>query len=142
MGLVVKDHTREFEDAFRRQVRLALMECGAHAEGIAKALCPVATGRLHDSIVSEMDGDGKVVIGTNVEYAAFVELGTGSYSKEGGRKTPWAYKDENGQWHTTSGHEAQPYLRPAAEEHKGDYRRIIESRLQSAGYGGVDVSVD
>lgn len=45
----------------------------------AKGLCPVDTGRLRSSITNEIgeDGDGLVAtIGTNVEYAPYVELGT------------------------------------------------------------------
>lgn len=45
----------------------------------AKGLCPVDTGRLRSSINNEIgqDGDGLVaIIGTNVEYAPYVELGT------------------------------------------------------------------
>ena len=41
--------------------------------------CPVDTGRLRSSITNEVgqDGEGLVaVIGTNVEYAPYVELGT------------------------------------------------------------------
>ena len=44
-------------------------------------------------------------IGTNVEYAPYVELGT-SRSK------------------------AQPYLKPAATEHTTVYRRILEDELK------------
>lgn len=62
-------------------------------EGAAKRLCPVDTGRLRSSITNAIGHDEQglvAVIGTNVEYAAFVELGTS--------KMP-----------------AQPYLRPALE---------------------------
>jgi len=41
----------------------------------AKILCPVDTGRLRSSITHEIEGTtGRV--GTNVEYALFLELGT------------------------------------------------------------------
>lgn len=45
----------------------------------AKRLCPVDTGRLRSSITNELgtDADGLVaVVGTDVEYAPHVELGT------------------------------------------------------------------
>ena len=45
----------------------------------AKQLCPVDTGRLRSSITNEIgqDSEGLVAtIGTNVEYAPHVELGT------------------------------------------------------------------
>lgn len=46
----------------------------------AKRLCPVDTGRLRSSITNELGNDGGLVavIGTNVEYAPYVELGTRS----------------------------------------------------------------
>lgn len=70
-----------------------LKQVGIKCVSGAKRLCPVDTGRLRSSITEELrhDGDGLVeVVGTDVEYAAFVELGT-------------------------SRMRAQPYLRPAAE---------------------------
>lgn len=45
----------------------------------AKRLCPVDTGRLRSSITNELGADGQglvATIGTNVEYAPHVELGT------------------------------------------------------------------
>lgn len=48
-------------------------------ESGAKRLCPVDTGRLRSSITHEVYSDGHGVVGrvgTNVDYAPFVELGT------------------------------------------------------------------
>ena len=45
----------------------------------AKQLCPVDTGRLRSSITNQLGTDGGgllAVIGTNVDYAPYVELGT------------------------------------------------------------------
>lgn len=44
-------------------------------ESEAKKLAPVDTGRLRASITNSSDETG-AVIGTNLEYAPFVELGT------------------------------------------------------------------
>lgn len=60
-------------------------------EATAKRLCPVDTGRLRASITHAIDRDSRGlvgVVGTDVDYAPYVELGTS--------KAP-----------------AQPYLRPA-----------------------------
>ena len=79
----------------------------------AKKKCPVDDGTLRASIthnvnVSENEIAGEV--GTNTEYAPYVEFGTGLYAKNGnGRKTPW---------HTTAGQHPQPFLYPALEEYK------------------------
>jgi hypothetical protein len=55
-------------------------------------------------------------------------MGTGKYVK-GGRQTPWRYKDDKG-WHITSGMPPRPYLKPAATDHREEYRRIIENEFK------------
>lgn len=55
--------------------RQALLAIGAAAEGHAKALTPVDTGRLKNSISHAADSDA-AYIGTNVEYGPYVEYGT------------------------------------------------------------------
>ena len=88
-------------------------------ENSAKQNCPVADGQLRQSITHMVEGTTGEV-GTNVEYAPYVEIGTGIYSTEGnGRQTPWSYQDAKGEWHTTSGMSAQPFLKPALEENRG-----------------------
>jgi len=82
----------------------ALERIGLRAERNAKAYCPVDTGRLRNSISHATD-DTRAVIGTNVEYAPYVELGTS-------RRAPHAY------------------LRPAVQLHVDEYRRIVESELK------------
>lgn len=100
-------HLGEFQDAFQEQIEQALIAIGLTAETYAKKECPVDTGRLRNSITHEVDmNDKAAVIGSNVEYAAYVELGT-------------------------SRQKAQPYLRPAAENHTSEYREIVKSALKS-----------
>ena len=106
----------------------ALERCGMKAEGYAKDLAPVDTGNLRNSITHEVDGN-TVYIGTAVEYAPYVELGTGKYYP-GGRPTPWAYQDDNGVWHWTAGNPAKPFIKPAVADHKQTYRNIIEDELK------------
>ena len=75
----------------------ALEQAGAAAEGHAKDLRPVDTGALRNSITHQTDLENLTeIIGSNEEYAAYVELGTGVYYKEE-RKTPWTYQDDKGQ---------------------------------------------
>ena len=83
--------------------------------------CPVDTGKLQESITLEPPGpsdDPVGIVGTNKEYAPYVEMGTGLFAVNGdGRdKVPWKYKDARGNWHTTSGQEPQPFLGPALRE--------------------------
>lgn len=54
----------------------------------AKVRCPVDDGQLRQSIHHTVEGDTGVV-GSNVEYAPYVEIGTGIYSSKGtGRQSP------------------------------------------------------
>ena len=95
--------------------RLALTEAALIVESAAKPLVPVDTGNLKGSITHRVDGD-EAKIGTNVEYAPYVEYGTGRYAEGGGgRKTPWAYEHPKYGWVWTAGMSPQPYLRPALD---------------------------
>lgn len=72
----------------------------------AKGNKPIQTGKYSGFAPKESDPSKTVVyIGTNVEYAPYVESGSR-------RQKP------------------QPYLRPAVEEHVQTYRNIIEDELK------------
>ena len=130
-GVVFNDYSAEVLNEFHDAVLRALERCGEQAEGYAKDLAPVDTGNLRNSISHTVDEDEPAAyIGSNVEYAAYVELGTGEYT-EGGRPTPWVYQDDNGNWHWTAGNPAQPFLKPAVSDHAGTYRNIIEDELKN-----------
>lgn len=122
------DNSNLFREEFEAACKRALERCGMQAEGYAKDMTPVDTENLRNSITHKVV-ENEVYIGTNNEYAAYVELGTGKYA-EGGRKDPWVYQDEEGRWHHTDGQRAQPYLNPAVADHKQTYRNIIEDELK------------
>lgn len=93
----------------------------------------IRTGNLRNSIthIVQQDKEGTAaIVGSAVDYAPYVELGTGIHAKEGGRQTPWKYQDHNGNWHTTSGMPARPYLRPAVENHVKEYRQVLADILK------------
>nr|DAW03844.1 MAG TPA: putative tail component [Caudoviricetes sp.] len=123
------DNTDAVIRASRDQIKKALEECGLTAERYAKEKCPVDTGNLRNSITHQMDGDNKVLIGSNTSYAAYVECGTGKYA-DGGRKTSWVYEDSKGNWHMTNGQKARPYLKPALANHTDEYAKIIRENLE------------
>lgn len=105
---VQENNVEQVEAAMEKAIAKALTMIGLKAEGNAKAICPVDTGRLRNSITNAIDTEANAVyIGTNVEYAPDVELGTV-------RMHP------------------QPYLRPAAAEHADEYRAILKDCLESA----------
>ena len=96
----------------------------------------VRTGLLRNSITSTVrqeDGCVCAVIGTNVEYAPYVELGTGIYAQgeSHAKHIPWTFKGSDGKFHTTSGVIARPFLRPAIEDHVKEYKEIVESLLRN-----------
>lgn len=101
------DNSREIEREFESAVERALTRIGLQAETFAKEKCPVDTGNLRYSISSkvQMSGENSVYIGTNVEYAPYVELGV-------------------------RGKTGRPFIKPAASEHSDVYRRILEDELK------------
>lgn len=153
MSVTIDDNSKECMNAMNMAVQKALEMIGLQAEGYAKYLCPVDTGLLRNSITHAVSGKsasiknyhasygsnknskGKrysataknagsvgygtytgtigntnetaVYIGTNVEYAPYVELGT--------QRTI-----------------AQPFLKPAVENHVKEYKRIAEHVLRNA----------
>ena len=129
MSVEIQDNSKEVSAAIKEALLRGLEKCGLAAEGYAKKLCPVDTGNLRNSITHEVNEDDlEAVIGTNNEYAVYVELGTGVYA-DGGRPTPWAYQDAKGNWHWTRGNKAQPFVKPAVADHVQTYRKIIESEF-------------
>lgn len=131
MNVTFTDHSAEVKAEFEAACLRALEKCGLVAEGYAKKLQIPDTGNLRNSITHEVREDEKAVyIGSNVEYAAYVELGTGIYYP-GGRQDPWVYQDAKGNWHLTHGQRARPYLKPAVADHASQYKGIIESELKN-----------
>lgn len=124
----VTSHRLEAIEIKNDGVNKALEIIGLTAERYAKELCQVDTGRLRNSISHQVD-DNTVYIGTNVEYAPYLEFGTGKFAEGGGRPTPWSYQDSSGEWHTTNGMKPHPYLRPAIERHMSEYKQIVQNEL-------------
>ena len=87
------------------------------------------TGELRRSIKSEVkDTTGKVY--TSLEYAPYVEFGTGLFAEKGGRKdVPWCYQDEKGVWHATKGQHPQPFMRPALNNNRDEILRLLKGGL-------------
>lgn len=131
MSIRFENNSGEVISTMQEAAIRALEKCGLTAEEYAKRLAPVDTGNLRNSITHQVDdGESAVYIGSNVEYATYVELGTGKYA-EGGRPTPWVYQDAEGNWHWTAGNPAQPFLKPAMADHAQTYRNIIEDEMKN-----------
>lgn len=104
------------------KTRAALGKACAIVERAAKENAPKGTGELKRSITStieEIDGRLEGVVFTPLEYAPYIEYGTGLFAEDGGRQdVPWRYKDDEGNWHSTSGMKPHPYMRPALNENR------------------------
>jgi HK97 gp10 family phage protein len=125
----------ELEQRITESNKRSLQKACALVEGDAKRLAPKDTGALRRSITSKVDYEGSdLLVGevfTPLEYAPYVEFGTGLFAEEGGRKNvPWAYEDEKtGELIFTSGQHPQPYLRPALENNREKILTIIKEDL-------------
>ena len=86
-------------------VKRGLNVWGQAYEDHAKTYAPVDTGRLRNSITHKPQSKDTEVVQTNVEYAVYQEMGTSKMR-------------------------AQPYMRPAGENHIAEYKGIIERELK------------
>ena len=112
------------------KLREAVGKACAVVERKAKEKAPKDTGALRRSITSKVETEGQEIVGTvftPLEYAPYVEYGTGLFAESGGRKdVPWNYQDDKGNWHSTSGQKPQPFMRPAFNESREEILRIIK----------------
>ena len=105
MSVTIKDNTQQVLSALEKAKKQGLEAIGMTAEGHAKKNTPVDTGRLRNSITHTTDSNA-AYIGTNVEYAPYVELGA-------------------------RGRKPVHMLQRAATEHKDEYKKIMESSLKN-----------
>lgn len=120
----------ELVKALETQKSQALTRVAVLAQKYARENCLVGDGTLRNSIDFEVDED-LAIIGSNVEYAPYVEFGTGIFASKGdGRKSPWSYQDARGEWHRTVGMKPQPFLLPAIEEHSQEYQQLFTEYLE------------
>ena len=147
------DNSAAYINALQERLPVALEACGLAAERFAKLACPVDTGLLRNSITHAVSGQAisgnyhatygshrkngkrikatsknagsvgfgsysftletpnKVIVGTNVQYAPYVELG---HRLPSGRTV-----------------KPRPFLRPAIENHKDQYKAIIKAYLNT-----------
>ena len=132
MAFEFKDYSDEVLEAFDEACLRALERCGKQAEDFAQELCIYDTSNLKNSITHRViDSEPAAYIGTDVEYAGYIEFGTGHYSTIGGGtpKTHWAYMGDDGKWHIGKPRKAYPFLKPAVANHVGTYRNIFKDEL-------------
>lgn len=107
----------------------ALGTACALVERSAKQKAPKDNGELRRSITSKVENHTGIVF-TPLEYAPYVEYGTGLFAEDGGRvDVPWHYQDDEGEWHSTSGQKPQPFMRPALDDNKTLIKQILMEEL-------------
>ena len=107
MSYTYKDNTDEVLSALERAKKRGLEAIGLAAEGHAKKYeTAVDTGRLRNSISHATD-DEAAYIGTNVEYAPYIELGA-------------------------RGKDGLHFLQKAASNHAAEYKRLMEDSMKNA----------
>ena len=138
VSVQVIDNSAEVLSELSRTKARALETIGLKAEGYAKRLCPVGTvestgkkgyrgGTLRNSITHTVDGD-VLSVGSNIQYAAFVELGTGPHFEP---PPDWeTFTSKRGSGVGRAYVKPRRYLQPAIEEHAGEYKTIAENELK------------
>ena len=106
MSYTIKDNTDEVLSALEKAKKRGLEAIGLVAEGHAKKITPVDTGRLRNSIAHAVEDDA-AFIGTNTSYAIFVETGA-------------------------RGRKGVHMLQRAATEHTAEYKRLMEDSMKNA----------
>ena len=107
MSYTYKDNTDEVLSALEKAKKRGLEAIGLVAEGHAKKYeTAVDTGRLRNSISHTTD-DEAAYIGTNVEYAPYIELGA-------------------------RGKDGLHFLQKAASNHTDEYKRLMEDSMKNA----------
>lgn len=139
MGSIkIEDNSGQVLSALEQATARALEIIGGKAETHAKYYCPTGTpettgkkgyrgGTLKNSITHQVI-DQAVMIGSNVEYAPYVELGTGPNFVP-----PPEWEQFNVPRGKGLGHgyiTPRNYLRRAIENHIEEYKNVIETELK------------
>lgn len=116
MDIKIEDNSKDFLKELDDRIPPALEECGLAAEKFAKEEVTKKvydtpespnyrrTGNLRNGISHATD-EKTAYVGTNVEYAPYVEMGTVKMK-------------------------ARPFIKPAVTDHQSEYQKIIEARLK------------
>lgn len=102
----------------------------------AKKNCPVDMGTLRASVSHDVTMATDMITGSifsNMDYAPYVEKGTGVYAKDGnGRKTPWNWGNKGSKkWPGRKGWEGSqphPFLEPARDANQDNVSEILAGK--------------
>lgn len=133
MSSEFKDNSAAVKHEIELQAIRGLIQACMLVEGVAVGLAPVDTGALRDSIDYRVDRDELVgYVGTNCEYAVWIEFGTGEFAEKGnGRKGGWVYTAADGKTYFTYGQKPTKFLRKAFRQNKSQIQEILEDCLRN-----------
>ena len=127
--VIFTDNSPEVLRALEQATARALEIIGGKAESYAKGLVPVDTGALRNSLTHQVD-DGVVSIGSAINYAPYVELGTGNQYEP---PPEWIQNNApRGAGIISHSVKPRPYLRPAVIDHVEEYKQVVENELKNA----------
>lgn len=145
----MENNTAAFLEALKGATETTLEVIGGKAETYAKGLVahPARLApEIRNSITHAVEG-GQLRVGSSLEVAAYIELGTGpnyepppewlENQAKGGKGqagiSQWIFFDplEN-KFKIGTPQKARPFLRPAIQDHLDEYVRDIEQGLQNA----------
>ena len=140
-GFKFTDNSKKVKGQMDDAMFRALESAALIVEASAKALAPVGdSGELRDKIdhnVTDGTNGPQAKIGSPLDYAMYVEYGTGEFAENGaGRKGGWSYQTPDGEWHHTDGMHPQPFLRPAFKRNKDKIREIVGKEFKAKFGGG------
>lgn len=128
------------------ELKDAMVKATSLVHAQAKTLAPVDKGNLRGSIHQEVKQNAQIITGrvfTNVQYAPYVEFGTGSkgtgtypYKIDGlnlsYRDTPWVYTPDGGEtFYHTEGQVAQPYMYPALKRNEKYIKQLFKEGVHT-----------
>lgn len=143
MSMQFTDNSDRALNELERVKARILSAIGMKAERYAKKLCPVGTtestgkkgyrgGTLRNSINFRVNVTTDTLeVGSNVEYAPYVELGTGPHFVP---PPEWErFEAEKGKGVGKAYVKPRPFIRPAIEGHRDEYKKIAERELKKGG---------
>lgn len=140
-GFKFTDNSKKVKAQMDDAMFQALESAALIVEASAKALAPVGdSGELRDKIdhnVVDTSNGPAAKIGSPLDYAMYVEYGTGEFADNGaGRKGGWSYQTPDGKWHHTNGMAPKPFLRPAFRRNKAKIQEIVGKEFKAKFGGG------
>ena len=132
MSIEFKDNSIEVKNRLNNLCMAWLDEAGGELTSQTQRNSKVDSGQTKGAWKYVVDESKQTAtVGNPLENALYEEFGTGEYALNGdGRKTPWSYQDEKGQWHYTRGKHPTRMLFKAFTSLKKPLQQVLETKLK------------